>query len=71
MQYRFSHDLDYLADLCRNAGLELPRDLGEIERLTPFAAAGRYGAPSPPLVERDTALLWATAALDWARTLAE
>jgi hypothetical protein len=36
--------------LCQDAGLELPTDLAEADRLTPYAAAIRYGLGDPGAV---------------------
>jgi HEPN domain-containing protein len=45
--FPFTHDVGLLMQLCQDAGLELPADLAESDRLTPYAAAplrpGRSG----------------------------
>jgi HEPN domain-containing protein len=40
-EFPFTHDLGLLLQLCEDAGLELPAELGEADRLTPYAAAIR------------------------------
>jgi HEPN domain-containing protein len=77
IKYRFSHNLAYLRDLCKDSGIELPPSLDGIEELTPFAAIERYGGeepiPSttgpegPDLLDRDQALTLAATAIAWAR----
>jgi HEPN domain-containing protein len=68
IKFRFSHNLDYLRDLCSEAGIELPEALDGMENLTPFATAERYGSPAPAGLDREQALAWAAGALAWART---
>jgi len=81
IKYRFSHNLAYLKQLCKESGIELPPGLDGIEELTPFAAIERYGgeepipsAPGPdgpgPL-DRDQALKWAAATIAWAKGIVE
>jgi HEPN domain-containing protein len=48
--FPFTHDLGLLTQLCQDAGLELPADLAEVDRLTPYAAAIRYGLGDPRAV---------------------
>lgn len=67
IEFPFSHNLDYLRDTCNESGIELPSTLDGIEELTPFAAAERYGSPTPIGLDRDQALCWATSAVAWAR----
>jgi hypothetical protein len=50
--------------LCEDAGFELPADLAEADRLTPYAAALRYGLGSPEAVAAKSALRWATLAIE-------
>lgn len=51
-EFPFTHDIGLLMQLCQDAGLNLPVDLSEADRLTPYAAAIRYGlrGPCPPLM---------------------
>ncbi len=67
VEFPFTHDIDDLVALCTNAGHPLPGDLRDVDRLTGYAAAARYGAEDPELVDRETALRWVTAAVAWAR----
>jgi HEPN domain-containing protein len=69
IEFPFTHDLGMLEELCTNGGIALPADLADLDRLTPYAARARYGAPDPATVDRQTALGLAAAALDWARAL--
>jgi hypothetical protein len=52
--------------LCQDAGLELPAGLTEADRLTPYAAAVRYGLGDPGAVPTSDALRWAALAIEWA-----
>jgi HEPN domain-containing protein len=64
--FPFTHDIGLLMQLCRDAGLELPADLAEADRLTPYAAAIRYGLGDPRAVPTSDALRWAALAVEWA-----
>jgi len=46
----------------------LPTDLTEADRLTPYAAAVRYGLGDPGAVPTSDALRWAALAIEWADT---
>lgn len=71
IKFLFVHDLDYLRELCEESGIELPSTLDGMQRLTPFAAAERYGSAEPIGLDRDQALAWAAAAVAWARGIVE
>lgn len=64
--FPFTHDVGLLMQLCQDAGLELPADLAEADRLTPYAAAIRYGLGDPRAVPTSDALRWAELAIEWA-----
>jgi HEPN domain-containing protein len=64
--FPFTHDLGLLMQLCQDAGLELPADLTDADRLTPYAAAVRYGLGDPGAVATQDALRWAALAIEWA-----
>lgn len=66
--FPFTHDLGLLMQLCQDAGLELPADLADADRLTPYAAAVRYGLGDPGAVATADALRWAALAIEWAET---
>lgn len=66
LEFPFTHDLGLLMQLCEDAGFELPADLTEADRLTPYAAALRYGLGDPQAVPAESALRWAALAIDWA-----
>jgi HEPN domain-containing protein len=61
-----NHDLGLLMQLCQDAGLELPVDFDEADRLTPYAAPIRYGLGDPRVVPTSDALRWAALAIEWA-----
>ncbi|MGA8364678.1 MAG: HEPN domain-containing protein [Solirubrobacteraceae bacterium] len=67
IEFPFTHDLDRLSELCAESGVAPPPTLDGAQRLTPFAAAERYGSPIPIELDRDQALRWAAAAVEWAR----
>ena len=71
VDFPFTHDIGGLARICAEAEVPLPDDMGEADQLTPYAGALRYDAEDPKLVDRETALRWATAAVAWARTHVE
>lgn len=66
LEFPFTHDLGVLMQLCEDAGFELPTDLTEADRLTPYAAALRYGLGNPEAVAARSALRWAALAIEWA-----
>jgi HEPN domain-containing protein len=63
IEFPFTHDLDRLSELCAEFGVAPPSTLDGAQRLTPFAAAERYGSPVPIELDRDQALRWAAAAV--------
>jgi HEPN domain-containing protein len=65
-EFPFTHDVGLLMQLCQDAGLNLPADLAEADRLTPYAAAIRYGLGDPRAVPTSDALRWAALAIEWA-----
>ncbi|HEY5193233.1 MAG TPA: HEPN domain-containing protein [Solirubrobacteraceae bacterium] len=68
VDFPFIHDIGGLADLCQEAGVSLPEELAGVDGLTPYAAGLRYDDDQPGVVSRETALNWATASVDWARS---
>jgi len=64
--FPFTHDIGLLMQLCQDAGLKLPADLAEGDRLTPYAAAIRYGLGDPRAAPPLDALRWAALAIEWA-----
>jgi HEPN domain-containing protein len=66
LEFPFTHDIGLLMQLCEDAGFELPADLAEADRLTPYAAALRYGLGDPGAVASASALRWAALAIEWA-----
>ncbi len=65
-EFPFTHDLGVLMQLCEDAGLALPAALSDADRLSPYAAALRYGLGDPGAVAPKDALLWASLAVEWA-----
>jgi HEPN domain-containing protein len=65
-EFPFTHDLGVLTQLCEDAGLELPAALSDADRLSPYAAALRYGLGDPGAVAAEDALQWAFLAVEWA-----
>jgi HEPN domain-containing protein len=63
--FPFAHDIGLLMQLCQDAGFRLPADLAEADRLTPYAAAIRYGLGDPGAVPTPDALHWAALAIEW------
>lgn len=68
-EFPFTHDIGLLMQLCQDTGFELPAALREADRLTPYAAAIRYGLGDPRAVAASQdALRWAALAVEWADT---
>jgi HEPN domain-containing protein len=66
LEFPFTHDIGLLMQLCEDSGFELPANLAEADRLTPYAAAVRYGLGDPDAVAVQDALRWASLAIEWA-----
>lgn len=64
--FPFTHDLALLADLCHDAGLALPGELEEVDRLSPYAVHFRYGGKVAGTVGREDTVRWAALAIEWA-----
>jgi HEPN domain-containing protein len=64
--FPFTHDIALLIELCEDHGLQFPADLRDADRLTPYAAALRYGLGNPKAVASEDALEWAARAIEWA-----
>lgn len=67
--FPFTHNIALLMQLCEDAGIGFPAVLEEIDLLTPYGVAARYGARSPGTVDRATALDLAANAVAWARAV--
>jgi HEPN domain-containing protein len=67
--YPYSHDLDGLIGLCQKNGVEVPDELSGVGRMTAFGVMFRYGTSSASQLDREQALLWAAAAVAWARSV--
>jgi hypothetical protein len=68
-EFPFTHNLEKLRDFAKESGIELPSTLDDVEDLTPFAAAERYGSEAPIALDREQALEWAAAAIAWAQDI--
>jgi HEPN domain-containing protein len=67
VEFPYSHDLNGLLGLCKNNGIDVPEDLSEVGRLSVFAVRLRYDASPAARLDRDKALAWAAAAVEWAQ----
>lgn len=68
IEYAFSHDLAYLADLLESKGIEVPNEVRTAEELRPWAAEFRYEDPATgsPNLDRERTLELSSAVLRWA-----
>lgn len=66
IDFRFSHDLAYLAELLEDDGMSLPPELADADRLSAYAVQLRYDETPGQLVPRADALTLASAAVSWA-----
>ncbi len=71
VEFPYSHDLNGLLRLCKNSGIDVPEGLSEVGRLSVFAVRLRYDASPAARLDRDKALAWAAAAVEWARAIVE
>jgi HEPN domain-containing protein len=71
IEFPYTHDLDGLLELCRDNGLDIPEELSEVDRLSPYGVQLRYGASPPSGLDREQALGWVAFALQWAGTIIE
>lgn len=69
VHYPFTHDIDRLAELVEEEGLELPDEIGDAGVLTPWALAHRYESASALGADREEMLALASAAVAWASSL--
>jgi HEPN domain-containing protein len=68
VEFPYTHNIGLLMRLCEDQGYELPAQLLESDRLTPYAAAIRYGLGDPATVAPADAIRWATLAVEWAES---
>jgi HEPN domain-containing protein len=68
-----THDLAELVSLVTATGVEVPRDVQEAKRLTPYAVAGRYPGVSEDATEEEyrQALAVAEKVVAWAERLTD
>lgn len=69
VEFPFTHNLAFLLQLCVDIGIEVPVELLEADRLTPYAVQMRYGTPLAGDVDRERALALAATATRWALSL--
>jgi HEPN domain-containing protein len=69
--FPFTHNIALLMQLCQDAGAALPAALEQLDLLTPYGVAARYGARSPGTVDRLVARDLAARAVAWARAVVE
>ncbi len=71
VEFPYSHDLNGLIGLCRKSDIDIPEDLAGVGHLSVFAVRLRYDASPAAHLDRDQALVWAAAAVTWARAQLE
>lgn len=71
VQFPYTHDLDGLIELCRGQGLKVPDALEDADQLSPYGVRMRYGASHDTRLDRDQALGWSAAAVEWARGIVD
>lgn len=69
VRFRYTHDLEELYRLLTDSGIEPPRGIEELRRLSPFAVELRYDDQLIPLLSREEADRIATDTLRWAQSL--
>jgi HEPN domain-containing protein len=67
--FPYTHDLDGLLELCENSSLDVPDTLEGVDRLAPYGVHMRYGTSHAQGLDRDQALRWAAAAIEWAQSI--
>ena len=71
IEFPYTHDLDGLLELCRMNRLAVPAALDGVDRLTPYGVHVRYGTSRGGTLDREQALAWAAAAIEWAQRVVE
>ncbi len=68
LKFRFTHDLEHLAEGLEHAGIELPAEVRDAVKLTVYAVEARYPGAMTPVTqdEYEEALRLAQAVVDWA-----
>jgi HEPN domain-containing protein len=69
--FPYTHDLAGLLELCEGSGLEVPPSLEGVDHLAPYGVHMRYGTGHARGFDREQALQWAAAAIEWAQTVIE
>jgi len=69
--FPYTHDLDGLLELCESSGLQIPDELDGVDRLAPYGVHMRYGMSHAQGLDREQALRWAAAAIEWAQKVIE
>jgi HEPN domain-containing protein len=71
IEFPYTHDLDGLLELCGENGLDVPPELDGVDRLAPYGVHMRYGTSRGAPLDRDHALAWAAASIEWAQGIIE
>jgi HEPN domain-containing protein len=71
VEFPYTHDLDGLLELCQKNSIDVPKELSDVDRLSPYGVQLRYGASGPSGLDRDQALCWAASSIAWAESVIE
>jgi HEPN domain-containing protein len=71
VRFPYTHDLVGLIELCQDNGLVVPVAVEDADQLSPYGVRMRYGASHETRLDRDQALGWSAAAVEWARGVVE
>ena len=69
VEFPHTHDLAGLTQLCRRSGMDVPQDLEAAHSLAPYGVQMRYDSARGGPLDREQALRWAAAAVEWASGL--
>jgi HEPN domain-containing protein len=71
--FPYTHDIRALLATAKEAGIEVPTDILDAERLSAYAVAGRYPGGGPPVTKREyeDALMLADKVVRWAENRME
>jgi HEPN domain-containing protein len=71
VEFPFTHDHDGLLELCQGNDIKVPKELSDVDHLSPYGVQLRYGAIRLSVLDRDQALRWAASAIGWAGRVIE
>jgi predicted nucleotidyltransferase len=69
IEFPYTHGLDGLLELCRTNGVNVPHELDGVNRLAPYGVHMSYGTSRGAPLDRDQALAWAAASIEWAKRI--